>query len=257
MRHPSTRQPGPVALRRRRVHEPYEIGGAPIAPQRRHRGRAGQLRLAPRLGGPQPHGGPRGRRRTRMTGGPGGGRPARCIRCSRPRRSPSDPGRAPPHSSQSSSPGSSSALPAATSSRIRSPASPAHRPSSAAGAGARQRRAARLGRHVQDVEAQPRQQLVPDSVRAPSASPVRSRTSGGPIAGRGAAGERDRAGAAGATAGHARCNCRKGPGVTLGVRLDAHRADARGRAGVSGGARLFARSGGNRCARHGVSVRCG
>lgn len=54
---PRAPQPQPVAPRCHRVHDAYEIGGAPTAPQRRHRRQRG-LDLAPRLGGPQPYGGP-------------------------------------------------------------------------------------------------------------------------------------------------------------------------------------------------------
>ena len=114
---------GPVALRRHRVHESYEIGGAPIAPHGRPRRQRG-FHLAPRLGGSQPHGGPL--HGGAVPGAPAAGAvdireaPAAVILPPRADRAVRSSATA-PHSSQSSSPGSSSALPAATSSRIRRP----------------------------------------------------------------------------------------------------------------------------------------
>lgn len=140
-------------MRRQRVHQPYEIGGAPNAPHGRHRRQRG-LDLAPCHGGrshtaapctgpapPKPGTRPRARPGSRPglrlaspPGFPSGGRGASM--------SPPAPiavrsSGSVPHSSHCRIPGSSSAPPAATSSRSRSPRAATGEP------GARRRSAAR------------------------------------------------------------------------------------------------------------------
>ncbi len=72
----------------------------------------------------------------------------------------------------------------------------------------------------------------------------------------GPAGKGDRGGH-GDRANHAKCNRRIALRVTLGALSGAQSAGKGGAWGVRGGARLFAHSGANRCAPHGVSVPAG
>lgn len=108
------RQSGPVAFRRRRVHESYEIGSIPTPAPEAGQGRERQLHLLVRFGGRSQNAAP-----GEPSAPPGGTGAVMCPPVPMQARSRAIP----PHSSQSSSPGSSSALPAATSSRIRRPAS--------------------------------------------------------------------------------------------------------------------------------------
>ena len=124
-----------------------------------------------------------------------------------------------------------------------------------------QRRVPRLRRCVQYVEAQPRRQ-VHGSAGHGRPSPVRSRTTAGPRDSRGSGGV-SRSGGRVEGRGEGRWGpCQEQPPdsrvrVTLGGFASAQSVRKVGAAERVGGARMFARSGGNRCVRHGVSVRTG
>jgi hypothetical protein len=196
------------------------------------------------------HGGPCASRECRATGGSGASmRPPSPIALRSSARAP--------HSSQSSSPGSSSALPAATRIRIRSARTATGEP------GPRCRSAA----YPASTGASSTSKRSPvgrsRECRARSASPVRSRTNAGP---------RDSRGSGGVSRPGGSCRAgRRGEG-TVGTmqgqppeRRSSYAGWLRvcaecpksGRSEAVRGARMFAHSGGNRCVRHGVSVRTG
>ena len=212
-----------------------------------------RFHLASRLGGPQPHGGPLlrpGRPPTVPPGaapvGPRGlpGGSGAVIRPPAPTAVRSSG--TPPHSSQSSSPGSSSAPPAATSSRIRPPSGPPvpSRPRRSAAARPRPRRpAAPVRRSGARSAARP---VVPP----PWPSPARARTSRRcRLRRQRRAGERD-------GESHARTN--SPPGFGYAVSITPRSMCSRwGRTEAFGSARVFARSGANGGAPHGLSVLTG
>lgn len=113
---PGMCEPDPVAFGGRRVHESYEIGSIPTAAPEAAEGREGSFRLPARSGGRSQTAAP-----GELAVQPGGTGASMCPPVPTADRSRSIP----PHSSQSSRPGTSSALPAATSSRIRCPATAA------------------------------------------------------------------------------------------------------------------------------------
>lgn len=268
-----------MAFRGHRVHESYEIGGAPNAPTERRQCRQRRLHLAARLRGSQPDSGPlravhsgvhgrlhgrlhrRFRRRVRrdMYGDPRRSRSAgRQWRLDAPALADRpEIQRESPHSSQSSSPGSSSALPAATRIRIRSARTttgePGPRCRSAAypastGASSTSKRSP-VGRSTG----------VPGTVGQPSSFSYQCRTVRLAWLGRPEA------------LGWLVLSGRRGEG-TVGTmqgqppeRRSSYAGWLRmfaecpksGRSEAVRGARMFAHSGGNRCVRHGVSVRTG
>ena len=250
-------------MSRQRVHQPYEIGGAPSGPPRRHRRQRG-LDLAPCHGGPQPDGGPLHRpgaarsrsaalvavrqasgRRRRLDG------PARADRRQVERQcAPLQPLQDPRH-----------LLRAARRHQQPHPVAPhGHR----RGSGARRRSAAKPASAgtSRTSKRSPTESRTgdPGTVAQPSSFSYQPRIRSSGSSGRrgrgtvviAAAAER----AAGDRANHAKCNRRKAPRVTLGVSVAAQCPKGEAGAGA-GSARLFARSGGNGRARHGVSVPAG
>lgn len=274
-------KPDPVALRRHRVHEAYEIGGAPIAPHGRQSRQRG-FHLAPRLGGRNQTAAPCGP----DSPGPSVPAPASSV-VSGPSGTPGGSGAsmlppAPiavrssaraPHSSQSSSPGSSSALPAATSNHIRAPYRAGHFPRRAAGSS---RRAAGSSRGADRLlcsatgEAGPRcrRALTPASAgmsRTSKRRPVASRNGEpGTAAQPSSFSYHCRTGSLGWSGRRGRgqweaCQEQPSEGLQSYAGCFIMCAEYRNKEPVRAidGARVFAHSGGNRCARHGVSVRTG
>lgn len=163
----------------------------------------------------------------------------------------SSAGASAPHSSQSSSPGSSSALPAATSSRIRSPRT-------ATGELGPSRHSAATPASTGTSRTSKRRPVTsrsgsPGTVRHPSSFSYQCRCR--------SFGSSGRRGSVTVPGGGLCEPCQEQPpkraGSYAGWSNECAGYGKRGRSGVRRGARLFARSGGNRCERHGVSVRTG
>ncbi len=212
-------------MRCQRVHQPYEIGGASDAPRADIVGSGisvprpvsgGRSQTAAPCGFSRPAGPPA------PAGDPGGGGASMWPPAPIALRS----GTSPPHSSQSSSPGSSSALPAATSSRIRSPLRATGKPGARACPRCRSAANPACSRHVQDVEVRAHDQTYRKSPRSGTGHCRPSQFVLVPLLHitRGIA-RVERAARKGECGDHAEANRRKGPRVTLGSPGDAQSAD--------------------------------